>query len=59
MSKPTKTTEIEGKKITNAKLEELLTTKSAKKIIYMHIQGQLTLSSKQLDYILSLEHERF
>lgn len=46
-------------KISDTKLKKLIKETSAKKVIYMHIAGKITLSSKQLDYVLSLEHERF
>ena len=43
-------------KINDTKLKKLIKEKSVKKVIYMHIEGTITLSSMQLDYLLSLEH---
>ncbi len=45
------------KKITNSQLKELLKNNSVRKIIYMYVDGIIKLNSKQLDYLLNLEHE--
>ena len=46
-------------KITDSQLKKLLSDNSVRKIIYMHIEGTISLTSKQLDYLLNIEHEKF
>lgn len=46
-------------KITDSQLKKLLSDNSVRKIIYMHIEGSISLTSKQLDYLLNVEHEKF
>ena len=46
-----------NKKITDSQLKKMLEVNSTRKIIYMHIEGKIVLTSKQLDYLLNLEHE--
>lgn len=48
---------IKTTKLTDSQLKKLLSDNSVKKVIYTHIEGIITLSSKQLDYLLSLNHE--
>mgnify|MGYP004514895587 FL=1 len=44
-------------KISDSQLKQILKDNSVRKIIYMHIEGTISLTSKQLDYLLNLEHE--
>ena len=46
-------------KLTDSQLKKLLSDNSVRKIIYMHIEGTISLTSKQLDYLLNVEHEKF
>lgn len=43
-------------KITDEELKDLISEYPLRKIIYMHIEGAITLTSKQLDYILNMEN---
>lgn len=45
-------------KVTDKELEELKRENSNQKIIYMHIMSVITLSSKQLDYLLNEEDSK-
>lgn len=45
-------------KITDSQLKKILKDNSVRKVIYMYVEGTITLTSKQLDYLLNLEHEK-
>lgn len=44
------------KVISNTKLKELLKNKEPKQIIYMYTMFKISLSSKQLDYLINLKN---
>lgn len=44
------------KVISNTKLKELLENKNPKQIIYMYTTYKISLSSKQLDYLIKLKN---
>lgn len=46
-------------KLSDSQLKQVLKDNSVRKVIYMHIEGTITLTSKQLDYLLNLEHEKY